>query len=80
MSRNKAVPITEELTSVIIIVIAQNQKLITYGELICSLSPIGREPVEKAKRVKAKIAVKSLLHRRWFHERVFDKFLWWNGE
>ena len=58
MSRNKAVPITDELTSVIIIVIAQYQKLITYGELICSLSPIGREPVENPKRVKANIAMK----------------------
>jgi len=28
---------------------------------------------------KAKSGVKSLLHQRWFHERVFDKFLWWNG-
>lgn len=28
---------------------------------------------------KAKSAVKLLLHQRWFHERVFDKFLWWNG-
>jgi hypothetical protein len=28
---------------------------------------------------KGKNGVKTLLHRRWFHERVFDKFLWWNG-
>lgn len=24
--------------------------------------------------------LKSIVGSRWFHERVFDKFLWWNGE
>ena len=28
---------------------------------------------------KAKIRLNSVLRTRWFHERVFDKFLWWNG-
>jgi hypothetical protein len=27
----------------------------------------------------AKIRLNSVLRTRWFHERVFDKFLWWNG-
>jgi hypothetical protein len=28
---------------------------------------------------KGRSGAKSLLRQRWFHERVFDKFLWWNG-
>ena len=24
--------------------------------------------------------LRSTIASRWFHERVFDKFLWWNGE
>jgi hypothetical protein len=27
----------------------------------------------------AKKGLKSVVRKRWFHERVFDKFLWWNG-
>jgi hypothetical protein len=27
----------------------------------------------------AKRGLKSVVRKRWFHERVFDKFLWWNG-
>jgi hypothetical protein len=27
----------------------------------------------------ARKRMKSMLGKRWFHERVFDKFLWWNG-
>jgi hypothetical protein len=27
----------------------------------------------------AKRRFNSVLRARWFHERVFDKFLWWNG-
>lgn len=28
---------------------------------------------------RARRRLKSLVGQRWFHERVFDKFLWWNG-
>ena len=27
----------------------------------------------------AKRGLKSVVRKAWFHERVFDKFLWWNG-
>ena len=29
---------------------------------------------------EAKTSLRSLVGERWFHERVFDKFLWWNGK
>jgi hypothetical protein len=28
----------------------------------------------------AKMRLNSIVQRRWFRERVFDKFLWWNGK
>ena len=28
----------------------------------------------------SKAELESIVGKRWFNERVFDKFLWWNGE
>jgi hypothetical protein len=44
--------------SIIIMVMPQHQKVIRYGELMCSLSPTGSDPVEKAITVNSNTAEK----------------------
>jgi hypothetical protein len=57
---------------------AQFPKYETQIRLACR--DLSRSSVKNfARNSIAKRRLNSVLRTRWFHERVFDKFLWWNG-